>query len=99
MDASAYLKSHGWRGSGYSLDHSDRGLKKPLLVSHKIDVLGVGKKKHNHSDQWWMRAFDETLKALGTGQTTTLDSIRKNGMNRGSLYGFFVRGEALQGTF
>lgn len=70
MDASAYLKSHGWRGLGYSLDHKDRGLKRPLLVSQKQDVLGVGKQRHNnaHADQWWMRAFDESLKQIGTGQ-------------------------------
>ena len=68
MDTSAYLKGQGWRGLGYSLDHSDRGLKKPLLVSQKIDALGVGKSRHNHSDQWWLRAFDESLKQIGTGQ-------------------------------
>lgn len=68
MDSSAYLKSHGWRGAGHSLDQTGRGLKKPLLVSHKVDVLGVGKQKHLASDQWWMRAFDESLKQIGTGQ-------------------------------
>lgn len=69
MDAEGYLKSHGWRGLGYSLDQKDRGLKKPLLVSKKIDVLGVGKQRHQaQADQWWMRAFDESLKQIGTGQ-------------------------------
>lgn len=68
MDSHAYLKSHGWRGLGYSLDKSDRGLKKPLLVSQKSDVLGVGKHKHNHADQWWLRAFDDSLKQIGTGK-------------------------------
>ena len=70
MDADAYLKRHGWRGAGHSLDHTGRGIKKPLLLAHKQDQLGLGKKKaaHNTDDQWWMRAFDESLKSIGTGQ-------------------------------
>ena len=40
MDASSYLKRHGWRGDGHSLDHTGRGIRKPLLVSKKVDVLG-----------------------------------------------------------
>jgi len=27
-------------------------------------VLGLGKKKHNHADAWWERAFDSSLKTL-----------------------------------
>ncbi|OCL12241.1 hypothetical protein AOQ84DRAFT_277523, partial [Glonium stellatum] len=100
MDAAAILKGQGWRGSGHSLDNHGRGIVKPLLISNKQDVLGLGKKKpaHNVSDQWWMRAFDESLKELGTGTKTTLGQVRESGINRGGLYGFFVRGEGLQGT-
>jgi nucleolar protein TMA23 len=100
MDASAYLKKQGWRGTGHSLDHTDRGIKKPLLIAHKQDTLGLGKKKamHNVDDQWWMRAFDESLKNIGTGQESTLSQVRKQGINRGGLYGFFVKGEGLVGT-
>ena len=30
-------------------------------------MLGVGKKRHDvHADQWWARAFDDTLKGLNT---------------------------------
>lgn len=69
MDADAYLRRQGWRGTGHSLDHTDRGIKKPLLITHKQDQLGLGKKKAAHSadDQWWMRAFDESLKNIGSG--------------------------------
>jgi nucleolar protein TMA23 len=66
MDAAAHLKKLGWRGAGHSLDLADKGLKKPLLVAKKKDYLGVGQKSLV-SDQWWMRAFDESLKQLGTG--------------------------------
>jgi hypothetical protein len=70
MDAESYLKRHGWRGTGHSLDHTDRGIKKPLLIAHKQDQMGLGTKKaaHKTDDQWWMRAFDESLKNIGTGK-------------------------------
>jgi nucleolar protein TMA23 len=70
MDANAYLRRQGWKGAGHSLDGHGRGIKKPLLIAHKQDQLGLGKKKAAHSadDQWWMRAFDDSLKSIGTGQ-------------------------------
>lgn len=99
MDASAYLRNQGWRGDGHSLDQTDRGIKKPLLVSKKVDVLGVGLNKHAKvSDQWWLRAFDQGLKRLGTGEETTLGSVQKHGMLRGGLYGRFIKGEDIPGS-
>ena len=99
MDASGYLKRHGWKGSGHSLDQTGRGLKKPLLVSKKVDVLGVGLNKHAAvSDQWWLRAFDQGLKTFGTGQESALAQAQKHGVNRGGLYGRFVKGEGVPGT-
>lgn len=100
MDTSAYLKRQGWKGDGHSLDHHGRGIRKPLLVSKKIDYLGVGVNKHAAvSDQWWMRAFDQGLKDLGTGKVGALASVQKHGMNHGNLYGRFVKGEGVPGTF
>lgn len=102
MDASALLLRQGWRGTGHSLDTSNRGIAKPLLVAHKQDQLGLGKRRVTHTtdDQWWMRAFDESLKNIGTGasEKSTLNQIRTKGINRGGLYGFFVKGESLKGT-
>ncbi|EGP92646.1 uncharacterized protein MYCGRDRAFT_65191 [Zymoseptoria tritici IPO323] len=99
MDANAYLKRHGWRGDGHSLDTTNRGIRKPLLVSKKIDVLGVGLNKHAAvSDQWWMRAFDEGLKNLGTDKKSTLSTVREHGIHLGGLYGRFVKGETVEGT-
>lgn len=100
MDAQAYLRKQGWRGSGHSLDHTNRGITKPLLVSKKVDVLGVGLNKHAAvSDQWWLRAFDAGLQALGTGKESALAQVQKHGVNRGGLYGRFVKGEGVPGTF
>lgn len=99
MDASQYLKKHGWQGSGHSLDGYGRGLKKPLLVSKKVDVLGVGLNKHAAvSDQWWLRAYDQGLQTLGTGKESALAQAQKHGINRGGLYGRFVKGEGVPGT-
>jgi hypothetical protein len=99
MDASQYLKNHGWQGSGHSLDGNGRGLKKPLLVSKKVDVLGVGLNKHAAvSDQWWLRAYDQGLQTLGTGKESALAQAQKHGVNRGGLYGRFVKGEGVPGT-
>jgi nucleolar protein TMA23 len=100
MNAEAYLRKQGWQGSGHSLDGEGRGIKKPLLIAHKQDQLGLGKKKaaYTTDDQWWMRAFDDSLKNIGTGQESTLSQIQKKGINRGGLYGFFVKGESIAGT-
>lgn len=99
MDARAYLHSQGWRGDGHSLDQTNQGLKKPLLVSKKVDVLGVGLNKHAAvSDQWWLRAFDEGLKNLGKGGNTLLGSVQKHGIKNGGLYGRFVKGDGVPGT-
>lgn len=99
MDASAYLQKQGWRGHGHSLDHTDRGIKKPLLVSKKVDVLGVGLNKHKAvSDQWWLRAFDQGLKTFGTGQESALSAVQKHGVNRGGLYARFIKGEGVPGS-
>jgi len=99
MDASAYLRRQGWRGDGHSLDQSNRGIRKPLLVAKKVDALGVGLSKHQAvSDQWWLRAFDEGLKSLGTGQESLLAKVQKHGVNRGDLYGRFVKGERIAGS-
>lgn len=99
MDTQAYLKRHGWRGDGHSLDTTDRGIRRPLLVSKKVDVLGVGLNKHAAvSDQWWMRAFDEGLKKLGSGTKSTLANVREKGVHYGGLYGRFVKGETVEGT-
>ena len=74
MNTAAYLKDRGWRGDGHAL-HSNRGIAKPIHICRKANVLGVGKKQHDaHADQWWARAFDDTLKGL---KTTTNDVTGK----------------------
>ena len=99
MDPAAYLLKQGWKGTGHSLGANNNGLKKPLLISKKIDVLGIGINKHDVSDQWWMRAFDSSLQNFGTGKQGLLGAVKEHGIKRGGLYGRFVRGEGVAGTF
>lgn len=67
MNTAAYLTKQGWQGDGHALHHSGRGIIEPIHISQKTNVFGVGKKQHNaHADQWWARAFDDTLKGLNT---------------------------------
>lgn len=72
MDTAAYLTNHGWRGNGHALHHSGRGITKPVIVPRKADLLGVGRKKHDaQADQWWARAFEDTLNVLSTTKDET----------------------------
>ena len=65
MNASAYLERHGWRGAGTSLDAGGQGLTKPLLVSQKQNLLGVGATtKATQWDTWWSTSLDCSLQRL-----------------------------------
>lgn len=113
MDAHALLKSQGWRGSGHSLHKSDDsiGLAKPILASRKDNTLGIGRKNHVTSDQWWLNALDEQLKSLDTSSKTSIVQTKKNtrldslltagaGKYKGAnaLYACFVSGGMLEGS-
>lgn len=114
MDAHALLTSQGWRGSGHSLHKTDDsiGLARPILASRKNNTLGIGRKNHVTSDQWWLNAFDEQLKSLDTSNKTSIVQTKTNptklegllthgaGKYTGAnaLYACFVSGGMLQGT-
>ena len=69
MDTAGYLTRQGWLGHGHALHPTGRGIKKPLLASHKMNTLGVGKNVHDaHSNQWWAKVFDSTLESLTLNQ-------------------------------
>lgn len=71
MDAYAHLKGLGWKGTGYSLGRSNSGLKKPILVTHKTDLYGIGLKqqKEKQADQWWLNTFDNILNGIGSNES------------------------------
>ena len=85
MDTVAYLNRQGWRGNGHALHHSGRGITKPIQISQKTNVYGIGKKKHDaHADQWWARAFDETLKGLNTTNDNATGKIEGISLGAGA---------------
>lgn len=101
MDARNHLRGLGWKGEGHSLGKNANGLKKPLLIKHKTGLHGLGAKsqKEKQADQWWLNAFDNALKDMGSGKESSLSKIRDSGAGRGGLYGYFVRGQVLESTF
>ena len=99
MDARKHLRGLGWKGDGHSLGKNANGIKKPLLITHKTGLHGLGAKsqKEKQADQWWLNAFDSALKDIGTGKESSLTQVREHG-GKGGLYRFFVRGKGLEGT-
>ena len=99
MDARKHLRGLGWKGEGHALGKNANGIKKPILISHKRGLHGLGAKsqKEKQADQWWLNAFDNALKDIGSGKESALSQIRDNGA-KNSLYRFFVRGVGLEGT-
>ena len=78
MNPEAYLTNQGWRGHGHALHYSGRGIIKPLHLSQKANVFGVGKKQHDtHADQWWARAFEDTLKGLNASKDEATGMIER----------------------
>lgn len=85
MDVAAYLTNQGWRGKGHALHHSGRGITKPVHISQKANVLGIGKKQHDaHADQWWARAFDDTLKGLNATRNEVTGDTERISMDSGA---------------
>lgn len=107
MDTAAYLTRQGWRGSGHSIDPSGHGIAKPLLVSKKNDVLGLGNRKNDAlASQWWLKAFDTALKQVNYGAVDGSSrpvekaaSIFQRPFYSNALYSNFVKGEGLSGTY
>ena len=107
MNAEAYLRHHGWSGPGTPLNPNRRpggpngglGLTKPILVARRSGNQGVGKKTtKDHTNQWWLRGFEDALKGVGGPANLTGSSVRPGNALTSELYRFFVRGETVAGT-
>lgn len=101
MDTTKYLESYGWV-QGQPLQKG--GLAKPILVSHKFDLKGIG---HESKDTttWWETVFDGQLKTLNVdSQGISIDVEKQKTLEReemkkkSPLYQMFVKGETLMGT-
>lgn len=111
MDAQAYLIRHGWSGPGNPLNpnrrpgaHSGLGLTRPILVARRQNNHGIGKKTtKDHTNQWWLRGFEDALKGVGQdaqcapGSESGPGAGSRGGLS-GELHKFFVRGDVLVGS-
>lgn len=102
MDSQKYLESYGWT-PGEALQKG--GLKKPILVSHKFDLKGIGHGA-KESVSWWETIFDGQLKSLDVNNKGEFSKdkekqkqIEREEIKKNSpLYQMFVKGEVLMGT-
>ena len=112
LDSRPSLQHKGRRGLAYDPsqnNHTGRGLVKPLLVSQKKNGFGIGKKAYEPAagNEWWLKGFENALSNIGknsnsdatsgaaTPDTGSTSSYR--GKHNG-LYGFFVKGQQMEGT-
>ncbi|ERF69079.1 hypothetical protein EPUS_01035 [Endocarpon pusillum Z07020] len=112
LDSRPSLQHKGRRGLAYDPsqnNHTGRGLVKPLLVSQKNNSFGIGKKAYEPAagNEWWLKGFENALSNIGknsnseatSGATTpgTGNTSSYRGKHNG-LYGFFVKGQQMEGT-
>jgi hypothetical protein len=112
LDSRPHLQHKGRRGLAYDPSQNNntgRGLVKPLLVSQKRNTFGIGKKAHEPAagNDWWLKGFENALSNIGKNNDSTVTSgtaTPETGSTSGyrgkhnGLYGFFVRGQQMEGT-
>ncbi|KAF3932653.1 hypothetical protein ABW19_dt0201375 [Dactylella cylindrospora] len=112
MNAQSYLQSFGWTPGtslGNPLSHlpssstggSNPRLTKRILTSTKNNTHGVGRKASNlnHSDLWWEKAFDVSLKKLDvTKDTTSIKKEEKEVVDNMNLFAELGGGRGFGGT-
>jgi hypothetical protein len=111
LDSRPHLQHKGRRGLAYDPSQNSntgRGLVKPLLVSQKRNTFGIGKKAHEPAagNEWWLKGFENALSNIGkndsaaTSGTATPETGSTSGYRgkHNGLYGFFVKGQQMEGT-
>ncbi|KAJ1024924.1 hypothetical protein NDA18_004210 [Ustilago nuda] len=87
LNATSFLVSQGWEGVGVPLDgKAGKGLKKPLAITQKKTLSGIGKDRDRAYD-WWNSIFTASAKCLSIGlspsssgaSTPTLDKPKASG--------------------
>jgi hypothetical protein len=104
-------KQQGKRGLEYDpkqlATNTGVGLIKPLMVSQRKDRFGIGKKDPKHEpaggNEWWLKGFETALGNIGKSEsersgTATPVQALVNGQKHQGLYGFFVKGQLMEGT-
>ncbi|KAI1491340.1 hypothetical protein F5X96DRAFT_483068 [Biscogniauxia mediterranea] len=113
MNAHALLTSQGWRGKGHSLHptNDDQGLTHHILIKRNDDGRGLGSKKEQQADAWWLNAFDQALKGIDTRSGTMKQTLKGGALEKiaatkiggkytgiRGLYASFVKGGVMEGT-
>ncbi|KAI1495584.1 hypothetical protein F5X99DRAFT_116587 [Biscogniauxia marginata] len=113
MNAHAILTSQGWRGTGHSLHptNDSQGLTHHLLIKRNEDGRGLGSKKEQQADAWWLNAFDQALKGIDTRTGTMKQTLKGGALEKiaatraasrytgiRGLYASFVKGGVMEGT-
>lgn len=84
LNTTSFLVSQGWEGVGVPLDgKAGKGLKKPLAITQKKTLSGIGKDR-DRADDWWNSIFTAGAKSLSIGpspassgaSTPTLDKSK-----------------------
>ncbi|GAC99722.1 hypothetical protein PHSY_007325 [Pseudozyma hubeiensis SY62] len=84
LNTTNFLVSQGWEGVGVPLDgKAGKGLKKPLAITQKKTLSGIGKDR-DRADDWWNSIFTAGAKSLSIGpspassgaSTPTLDKSK-----------------------
>ena len=103
-------KQAGKQGLDYNpkkITNTGAGLVKPLMISHRRDRSGIGKKDPKHEpaagNEWWLKGFETALGNIGKSDgersgTATSIQMQAYGMKHQGLYGFFVKGQQMEGT-
>lgn len=103
-------KQSGKQGLNYNpkqVTNTGVGLVKPLMISQRKDRFGIGKKDPKHEpasgNEWWLKGFETALSNIGKSDsersgTSTPNQAQVNGQKHQGLYGFFVKGQQIEGT-
>ena len=98
MDAHALLTAQGWRGTGHSLHPTSdgNGLAHHILVRRNADGAGLGSRTKEHkAEAWWLNAFDQALKGIDVGGSSSGGSgVRQTLRGGGALGKIVSRGAA-----
>ncbi len=107
LDSEPY-KQKGHRGLAYDpakVGNNGNGLVKPLSISQRHGRIGIGRKAHEPQagNEWWLKGFESALGNIGKSESerssgTSTPITRDHAGKHGGLYGFFIKGQEMEGT-
>ncbi|CDS00265.1 hypothetical protein, partial [Sporisorium scitamineum] len=75
LNTTNFLVLQGWEGVGVPLDgKAGKGLKKPLAITQKKTLSGIGKDR-DRADDWWNSIFTAGAKSLSIGPSPASSGV------------------------